>query len=103
MIARLAVRTGERIVVMGSLPKGGEGVDSDRELMLEDARSISERLWRMAQLAQDAAEVLDVRIEEEDLNGMEEAVEVREVLERVQNLSLEISEELDAYQNRHTR
>jgi hypothetical protein len=32
---------------------------------------------------------------------MVEAVEVREVLERVQNLSLEISEELDAYQDRH--
>jgi hypothetical protein len=55
----------------------------------------------MAQLAQDAAEALDGRIEVEDLDGMEEAVEVREVLERVQTLNLEISEELDAYQSRH--
>jgi hypothetical protein len=78
-------------------------VDSDRELMLEDARSISEGLWRTAQLAQEAAESLDARIEDQDLDGMAEAVEAREVLERVQNLSLEISEELDAYQNRHTR
>jgi hypothetical protein len=57
MNSRLALRTGERMVAMGSLPKGGEGVDSERELMLEDARSISERLWRMAQLAQQAAEL----------------------------------------------
>ena len=49
--------------------------------------------------AKNAAESLDARIEEED--RMVEAVEVREVLERVQNLSLEISEELDAYQDRH--
>jgi hypothetical protein len=28
-------------------------------------------------------------------------MEVREVLERLQILSLEVSEELDAYQNRH--
>jgi hypothetical protein len=32
---------------------------------------------------------------------MEEAVEVREALERLQTLSLEVSEEIDAYQNRH--
>ena len=56
MNAHLAVRTGEKIVAMGSQPKGGEGVDSDRELMPEDARSISQGLWRMVRLAQDAAE-----------------------------------------------
>jgi uncharacterized protein (DUF305 family) len=47
--------TSVRMVAMASLPRGGEGVESDRELMLEDARSISERLWSMARLAQDAA------------------------------------------------
>jgi hypothetical protein len=73
------------------------------ELMLEDARSISQGLWRMAQLAQDAAESLDARIEVEDLDGLVEAVEVREVLERLQVLSLEVSEELDAYQQRYAR
>jgi hypothetical protein len=51
--------------------------------------------------AKNAAESLDGRIEDEDLNGMAEAVEVREALERVQALSLEVSEELDAYQTRH--
>jgi hypothetical protein len=80
-----------------------EGVESDRELMLEDARSIREGFWRMAQFVQDAAESLNLRIEEEDLDGSAEAVEVREALERLQALSLEVSEEVDAYQNRHAR
>ncbi len=71
--------------------------------MMEDARSIREGLWRMAQLAQHAAEPLDVRIEEEDLDGKTEAVEVREALERLQARSLEVSEELDAYQQRYAR
>jgi hypothetical protein len=74
---------------------------SERERILEDARSIREGLWRMARLTQDAAESLDMRIEKTDLDGMSEAVEVREALERVQALNLEISEELDAYQTRH--
>ena len=94
MNAHLAVRTDEKMVAMGSQPKGGAGVDSDRELMLEDARSISQGLWRMVRLAQDAAESLDGRIEEEDLNGIEEAVEVRAALARLQALSVEISESL---------
>ena len=63
--AHLAVRTGEKMVAMGSQPKGGAGVDSDRELMPEGARSISQGLWRMVRLSQDAAESLDGRIEEE--------------------------------------
>ena len=101
MNAHLAVRTGEKMVAMGSQPKGAAGVDSDRELMLEDARSIRKGLLRMARLAQDAAEALDARIESEDLNGMAETVEVHEVLERLQALSIEVSEELDAYQTRY--
>jgi hypothetical protein len=80
-----------------------DGVETDRELMLENARSIRQGLWRMAQLVQDAAEALDARIEEENLDGLAEAVEVRRALERVQTLSPEISEQLDAYQERHAR
>jgi hypothetical protein len=76
---------------------------SERERILEDARSVSQRLWRIARLAQDAAESLDEQIEDEDLTGVEEAVEMRDVLERVQALSIEVSEELDAYQTRHAR
>jgi hypothetical protein len=41
------------------------------------------------------------KIEEEDLNGHAEVVEVREALEHLQVLSLEVSEELDAYQQRY--
>jgi len=78
-------------------------VEADRELMLEDARSIRERLWRLARYAQDAAESLDSRIEDEDLDGLAETVEVREALERLHALSLEVSDELDAYQKRHAR
>ncbi len=76
-------------------------VELDRELILEDARSIQEGLWRIARYAQEAAGSLGVRSEDEDLNGMTEAVEVRETLERLQALSLEVSEEIDAYQQRH--
>ena len=50
----------------------------DRELILEDARSSREGMWRMAYLVQDAAELLDSRIEDEDLDGQAEVVEVRE-------------------------
>ena len=57
----------------------------------------------MARYAQDAAESLGSRIEDEDLDGLAEAIEVREALERVQAASLEVSEELDAYQQRHAR
>jgi hypothetical protein len=37
------------------------------------------------------------------LDGRADAVEVREALERLQTLSLEVSEELDAYQQRYAR
>jgi hypothetical protein len=78
-----------------------KGVEADRDFMLKDARFLQEGLWRMVQLAQEAAEALDSRIEDEDLDGQTEATELlRETLERVQSLSLELSEELDAYQER---
>ena len=62
-------------------------MEAEPELILEDARSIREGLWQMAQLAQDAAEKLDARFEYEDLNGMAEAVEVSEALERSHTLT----------------
>jgi hypothetical protein len=74
-----------------SVRKWSRCVASPREKGVESEHG----LWRMAQLAQDAAESLDVRIEEEDLDGLAEAVE------RLQALSLEVSEELDAYQQRY--
>jgi len=76
-------------------------VEPEGELILEDARSIREGLLGMARLAQDVAETLDLRIKSEGLNGFAEAVEVREVLERLHAISVEVSEELDAYQQRY--
>jgi hypothetical protein len=49
-------------------------MEADRELILEDAHSIREGLWHMARYAQDAAEAMDARIEDEDLNGFGEAI-----------------------------
>jgi hypothetical protein len=46
-----------------------DGVEGDRELLFEDARSIREGLRRLAHLVQDAAEGLDARIEDETLDG----------------------------------
>jgi len=78
-------------------------VESEPELILEDASSLRDAVRRIVRYASDATEALDARIEDEDLDGKTEAVELREALETVQNLSLEISEELDAYQDRHAR
>ena len=55
----------------------------------------------MTRVVRNAAESLDARIEDENLDGRTKAAELREALERVQNLSLEISEGLDAYQDRY--
>jgi hypothetical protein len=77
-------------------------MEADRELILEDARSISEKLWLMARYAQDAAESLEATIATETLDGQTEAEELQGTLERVQTLGLEISEEIDAYQNKHS-
>jgi hypothetical protein len=43
-----------------------------------------------------------VRIEDENLDGRTEAEDVHTGLELIQNIGLEVSEELDAYQQRHT-
>jgi hypothetical protein len=78
-------------------------VEPEAELIFEDATSLLDAMRRMVRYASDAAEALEARIDDEDLNGRMEAEELREALERVQNLSLEISEELDAYQQRYAR
>jgi hypothetical protein len=76
-------------------------VEPEPELILEDAVSLRQAMRRMVRYTSDATEVLEARIEDGDLDGAMEVEELREALERVQNLSLEISEELDAYQDRH--
>jgi hypothetical protein len=77
-------------------------VEPERELILEDATSLLDSTRRMVGYASDAAGALEARIEDENLDGATEAEELREALERVQNLSVEISEDLDAYQDRHS-
>ena len=69
--------------------------------LVADARSIREAMRRTVSYASDATERLDKWIEAETMDGTTEAGELREALERVQPLSLEVSENLDAYQNRH--
>jgi hypothetical protein len=70
---------------------------------LEDISSIRDAMRQISQEAEAVVELLDMRIEDEDLEGRTEAEDVRSVLELIQNLSLEVSEELDAYQERHAR
>lgn len=69
---------------------------------LEDISSIRDGMIRMSQTALLAVGLIDAKIENEDLDGESEATETRTILEQVQNLSLEISEELDAYQERYS-
>ncbi len=68
---------------------------------LEDISSIRDALRQISQEASVAVDPLDAKIEDEGLDGRTEAEEVRTILELIQNLSLEVSEELDAYQERH--
>ncbi len=68
---------------------------------LEDISSIRDAMRQISQEAEAAVELLEVRIEGEHLDGLTEAEDVRSVLELIQNLTLEVSEELDAYQQRH--
>jgi hypothetical protein len=76
-------------------------VKADRELILDDANLLWEGLWRMVHYAQEAATLMYAGIEEEDWDGKIEGVEVRETLERVRALSLELTQDIDADQNRH--
>ena len=69
---------------------------------LEDITSIRDAMRQIGQEAEAVVELLDVRIENEHLDGRTEAEDVRGVLELIQNLSLEASEELDAYQERYS-
>ncbi len=69
---------------------------------LEDISNIRDAVIRMSQTALLAVELLDAKIEDEHLDGRSETTETRKVLEQMQTLSLEISEELDAYQERYS-
>lgn len=68
---------------------------------LEDINSIRDAMRQISQEAEAVVELLDARIEDEHLNGSTEAEDVRTVVEVIQNLILEVSKELDAYQETH--
>lgn len=72
--------------------------DSQR---LEDITSIRDAMRQISQEAAVAVDLLDANIEDERLDGRTEAQDVRAILELIQSLTLEVSEELDAYQERH--
>jgi hypothetical protein len=68
---------------------------------LEDIGSIRDAMRQISLEAQAVVELLDTRIENEHLDGSTEAEDVRGVLELIQSLTLEASEDLDAYQEHH--
>jgi hypothetical protein len=70
---------------------------------LEDIGTVRDAMRQISQEAQVAVDLLDAKMEDKRLDGRTEAVEVRTILELIQNLSLEVSEQLDAYQGRHAR
>ena len=69
---------------------------------LEDISSIRDAMRQISQEASVAVDLLDAKIEDERLDGRTEAVDIRTILELIQSLSLEVSEELDAYQERYS-
>jgi len=69
---------------------------------LEDISSIRDAMRQISAEAQAVVDLLDMRIENEHLDGRTEAEDVRTILELIQSLTLEVSEELDAYQERYS-
>jgi hypothetical protein len=69
---------------------------------LEDISSIRDAMRQISQEASVAVDLLDAKIEDERLDGRTEAIDVQTIMELIQNLSFEVSEKLDAYQERHS-
>jgi hypothetical protein len=68
---------------------------------LEDISGIRDAMRQISQEAAVAVDLLDAKVEDGLLDGKTEAGDVRAILELIQSLSLEVREELDAYQQRH--
>ena len=68
----------------------------------EDISSIRDAMRQISLEAQAVVELLDMRIEDEHLDGRTEAEDVRSVLELIQSLTLEASQDLYAYQERYS-
>ena len=69
---------------------------------LEDISSIRDAMRQISQEASAAADLVDAKIVDERLDGRTEAEEVRTILELIHSLSLDVSEHLDAYQERYS-
>ena len=69
---------------------------------LEDIGSIRDAISQISLEAAAIVELLDSRIEDEHLDGRTEAEDARTVLELIQSLALEASEDLNAYQRRYS-
>jgi hypothetical protein len=67
----------------------------------DDITSIRDAMRHISQEAAVTVDLLDAKIEDERLDGRTEAQDVRAILELIQSLTLEVSEEFDAYQERY--
>jgi hypothetical protein len=70
--------------------------------LLENIMSIRDAMRQISQEADAIVKLLDARIETEHLDGNKEAEDVRIVLDLIQSLTLEVGEDLDAYQEQHS-
>ena len=68
----------------------------------EDISSIRDAMRQISLEAEAVVELLDVRLQDEHLDGRTEVEDVRSVLELIQSLTLEASEDLDTYQERYS-
>jgi hypothetical protein len=69
---------------------------------LKDISSIHDAMRQIGQEASVAVDLLDAKVEDGLLDGRTEAGDVRAILELIQSLTLEVTEELDAYQDRYS-
>jgi hypothetical protein len=69
---------------------------------LEDISTIRDAMRQISLEAQAIVAFLDVRIEDQHLDGSTEVEDVRTILELIHSLTLEVSEDLDTYQDRYS-
>jgi hypothetical protein len=99
-IALLALAVPRRIMRWDSKENAAMHPDPQR---LEDISSIRDAMRQISQEASVAVDLLDAKVEDGLLDGRTEAGDVRAILELIQALTLEVSEDLDSYQERYSR
>jgi hypothetical protein len=83
----------------GEIVRRGVYPDPQR---LEDISSLRDAMRQISQEASVAVDLLDAKVEDGLLDGKTEAGDVRAILELIQSLILEVSEDLDSYQERYS-